>query len=609
MLRSAASDEESVSRIVPSRTVLWSGAESAPIALRELLAECGYSLHGRDLEDWPARRVAWLGSAALSARDQHDLSQRRVAVVHPDPGAADALAEALRARGAQVIVLSLGESGLDRAEALDPDAVILQPERFWPAGRAVIDALWQHPWLRWTPVLFVPAERLGRAAASAPDVRGVVQGLRTLCASYDLCSRRAGRNEPFELRLSQLGPVRMLRALLESRSSLRVRLEAPERVYELDLGEGLLIGARVSVQRGGRWEELLGVHALKSLLARLDGHVRVTPVDHPALTNVMAPLEAVLLSGHEAPLLAGPKGQVAQLPRREQATLAGMPAPLLQSRVSIEPARSPSAPEGESGDEDDTSPTTAFHGSVRPVSSPLASTGASASSARLRSRFAFVRAHGRALALASGLMAAGAGAGWAWLSARQDARFTAALPASNASPALSPANVAPGWPEESAPLALELVKPAAVEPAYASTEAAPPDADPRETLEVNAARAHEPGARAASAAQLTLRGQRLHRAGRLRAALTAYQAALEARPGMPRALAAIVELQLARRNPAQALETVHELLKRRKTPDDQRLLGDVYMQAGRREEAFAAYRRAAVRGNATARARLLRYDR
>src|SRR6185295_17901954 len=129
MLRSAATDDDFVSGIVPSQTVLWSGAVPAPAALRELLAECGYSLHGRDLEEWPSRRVAWLSPTQVSPRDKHDLTQRRLAVVHPDPGAADALAEALRARGAQVIVLSLGETGLDRAEALDPDAVILQPER------------------------------------------------------------------------------------------------------------------------------------------------------------------------------------------------------------------------------------------------------------------------------------------------------------------------------------------------------------------------------------------------------------------------------------------------------------------------------------------------
>jgi CheY-like chemotaxis protein len=602
MLRSAAADDEFVSGIVPSQTVLWTGAETAPAALRELLAECGYSLHGRDLDDWPARRVAWLAPAPVQARDKCDLSQRRLAVVHPDPGSADALAEALRARGAQVVVLSVGETGLERAEGLDPDAVIVQPERFWPAGRTVINALWQHPWLRWTPVLFVPAERLGSASASAPDVRELTLGLRTLCATYDLCARRAARKERFELQLSQLGPVRTLRALLESRCSLRLRLEAPERVYEIDLGEGLVIGGRVSVQREGDWEELLGVHAVKSLLARMDGRVHVTPVEHPALANIMAPLEAVLLSGQEEqPSSAVPRSDtgVSAL-RRVQATLHGMPAPLLQARAS-EAARAAGGPTSElaqprrarseelAEDDDDASPTRAFSASLRPAPAPIGDPEPSVRSVlALRRPAALVRAHWRKLALLAALLVAGAGALQSWPAAERAPRPPPPLPVPSAAPASSPVHSQP------APLA----DPAAASPVEAA-EAAPPAPAVAEPSEARAL--------AARANKLVLKGHRLRKVGRLRAARVAYHAALEARPGMPRALAGLVELQLLQRDPAQALEIVQELLKHRHTPDDLRLFGDVLLLAGRREEALAVYRGAAARGNATARARLKKH--
>jgi tetratricopeptide (TPR) repeat protein/CheY-like chemotaxis protein len=600
MLRSAAADDEFVSGIVPSQTVLWTGAETAPAALRELLAECGYSLHGRDLDDWPARRVAWLAPAPVQARDKCDLSQRRLAVVHPDPGSADALAEALRARGAQVVVLSVGETGLERAEALDPDAVIVQPERFWPAGRTVINALWQHPWLRWTPVLFVPAERLGSASASAPDVRELTLGLRTLCATYDLCARRAARKERFELQLSQLGPVRTLRALLESRCSLRLRLEAPERVYEIDLGEGLVIGGRVSVQREGDWEELLGVHAVKSLLARMDGRVHVTPVERPALANIMAPLEAVLLSGHEEQASAAAQRSDAGLSalRRVQATLHGMPAPLLQARAS-QAARAGGGPTSELAELrrarseqpadacDDASPTRAFPASLRPAPAPTGDPEPSVPPLQvLQGRgHAFVRAYWRKLALVAALLMASALL--AWPAAQRAPRPPPPLPVPGEASVSSPVHSQP------APLA----DPQAASPVDA-IEVAPVPAVPEPS---------EARALAARANTLVLKGHRLRKVGRLRAARVAYHAALEAQPGMPRALAGLVELRLLQRDPAQALEIVQELLKHRHTPDDLRLFGDVLLLSGRREEALAVYRGAAARGNASARARLKKH--
>jgi CheY-like chemotaxis protein len=507
MSRAAPADDEFVSGIVPSQTVLWSGAEPPPGVLRDLLAECGYALHGRDLDEWPARRVAWLWPAPLSARDKYDLTQRRLAVVHPDPGAADALAEALRARGAQVIVLSLGETGLDRAEALDPDAVIMQPERFWPAGRSVVNALWQHPWLRWTPVLFVPAERLGSASASAPDVRELAQGLRTLSAAYDQCSRRARGQDPFELRLCQLGPVRTLRALLESGSALRLRLEAPQRVYELDLGEGLVIGARVAIQRGPRWEELLGVHAVKSLLARMDGHVQVTRVAHPALANIMAPLEALLLSGPQAqPAAAAGKSPAALAGPRAQATLVGMPAPMLQlpAPQAAAAAEAPAIERGDleradamesDGEDDDASPTRTFQHSLRPLPAAVAEATlrvAPAPSARRRWR-ALASAHAGKLLLAVALFSGGA----VWAAARATLPVAVRIPPS-AAPTAPPVGAVP--------------PPLAPTPAIPAAEAAPAAPQPVVTRAPAEARAR------------ALRAKR-RRAARRRAAARAEAAA------------------------------------------------------------------------------------
>jgi tetratricopeptide (TPR) repeat protein len=171
---------------------------------------------------------------------------------------------------------------------------------------------------------------------------------------------------------------------------------------------------------------------------------------------------------------------------------------------------------------------------------------------------------------------------WTWPGAEQAAQS-------------SPRSV-PSGPPVSLPASAELA-PRAEPMLQLAAAAEPTERAPKE------ARAK---AQPARAKQLALKGHRLRKVGRLRAARQAYQAALVAQPGMPPALAGLVELQLAQHDAAQALETVQELLKHRQSPDDLRLLGDVSMLAGRREQALAAYHRAAARGNATARARLKR---
>jgi hypothetical protein len=587
--------------------------------LRELLAVSGYAMHERTADHCPVRRVAWLAQAPLQSRDKYDLAQRRIGVVHPEPGAADALAEALRARGAQVIVLSLGETGLSRAEALDPDVVVVQPERFLPEGSAVVGALWQHAWLCWTPVLFVPSESLGSgsAGARAPDVRELAVGIHTLCADYDLALRRARRREPFQLALAQLGPVRTLRAMLDSQSSLRLRIETPQRTYELDVGEGLLIGA--SSQRGTSQEELLGVHALTSLLASTRGQVSVRPVAHPALTNIMAPLEAMLLSECKAPPLADPAAergasQPSTAPGRYQSTLVGIPVPLLRLPAdNSDGARARPIPLAELGalsdpglhaeeEQEDASPTSAFSVSALP---PRLSSGPEQTVGGLSARSpqrneqatsqlgALLIAHRNKLAIGMAVVAVLAFA----LAALPVAERTHdALPAPR--PPV-PAQVASQATQRS--VREEAEQGPAQQAADAKRVALSAFAEEQSSVESRRALT-------ARAGKLVLKGHRLRRRGRLRAAHDAYRSALEVLPGFPRALAGLTEVYLAQRDHVKALETAQQLLEKRpRFADDQRLLGDVYMLAGRAEDALSAWMRGARQGSAVARARLKKH--
>ncbi len=285
-----------------TRGVLWLGRGAVPGELERLAASAEFSLRPRTDATWPAPRVAWLQSLPAIRRDHGSLARRRVAVLHPDPGAADAIAEALRGLGARAIVLGLSELGMARAEALDPEVIIVSPTHL-DGCRAMLDTLWSHRQLRWTPMLFVPDERLGPAGLDAPDVRELAITVGMLCAEHIFLGRRAQMESQFAIALHMLGPTRTLTALVETGRPLRACFRGEGCVIEVDVSEGIVVGAR-----GGEKEpeeaSLLGVHALAALYELTQGNIVIRHVEHPAVTNVMAPLEAVLLGAHHAPLMS-----------------------------------------------------------------------------------------------------------------------------------------------------------------------------------------------------------------------------------------------------------------------------------------------------------------
>jgi tetratricopeptide (TPR) repeat protein len=177
---------------------------------------------------------------------------------------------------------------------------------------------------------------------------------------------------------------------------------------------------------------------------------------------------------------------------------------------------------------------------------------------------------------------------WAWPNAERARLFAPPAATGASAREVQPSTLGPALAEASAP-----------EQPVVAPPAAEPDAQ---------ASAHKQAL--ARAGKLVLQGNRLRKRGKLRAAHDSYQRSLALLPDFPRALSGMTQLYLAQHEPAQALETVQALLRvRPRFPDDQRLLGDVYMAAGQPDDARAAWRRAASQGNALARARLRKYRR
>ena len=278
--------------------VLWLASAEPPAHYVSFLRSRGLTLcEPSNDRPMPAARLTMIEASTSPAARPPSLAGRRLAVMHPDPGSADALAQALRAKGAEVAALSLNPESLHRVEALDPDVVIMEAADFTGSCWEIVRKLWQHPRLRFATVLLATPELMGSERVSALDVHDLSFAVHRLAEDYEGVRLAAQKGEPVTLSLATLGPARTLRALLESGSSLRARFVTSECDLEVDVAEKIIVGAQSQPALGQ--EPLLGVHALALLMTQRSGSVQLRRVDHPAQTNVMAPLDTALHMARE----------------------------------------------------------------------------------------------------------------------------------------------------------------------------------------------------------------------------------------------------------------------------------------------------------------------
>jgi hypothetical protein len=275
------------------QSVLWlCGAEPSPAVARQL-AQRGMALCRRGpLADWPAARLSPLGMRSIPILRSATLEGRRIAVQHSDPERSCALAQALAARGAEVMELGR-DPGLTAAETFDPDAVAVDVAEFVGASWSAVSALWQHPRLRWAPVLLMPQELMGADGVSTRDAQMLGIALEALDAAWHGIAAMAVRGKPFTVPINALGPARTLRALLSTKRALRARFMTEQARIEVDLAGHEVCGARAH-GGPGEHELLIGTDALVALLDAEHGSVRVCEVACPTMSNVMAPLSVAL---------------------------------------------------------------------------------------------------------------------------------------------------------------------------------------------------------------------------------------------------------------------------------------------------------------------------
>jgi hypothetical protein len=596
-----------------SESVLWLGEGHAPALLAAHLREHGLALvnEPRAFDSQfdgvlPARRIALLDELALRVTGRLSLGGRRIALVHPDPHSAEALSLSLTARGAQVVALSHQRESFQRAEQLDPDIVLIEPDHFYGDCWSIVAAIWDHPRLRWATLLQIRPESLGFGGVSVPDVRLLCAAIQNLSIDVDRLAEPLRHEPSFDVHLDRLGPARTLRLLVESERSLRAEFWTPEATIDVDVAKELVIGAR-GVRHTEPPQRVHGPAALAVLLELEQGVVSVHEVSHPAVANVMAPFDAAL---H----FAGETGaqQDTELPTRPQPL--DQPFDDIPTRQWEEPPQL--ADEASHSSFETLDITVANEPSpVAPISAPVHMSSLDPDNDfQTRPRVAVdsapFRVHqqrlwGSIIGGAAGVAAALLLTWAVWPSGEREP----ALSMREADRAPQPAAASAPEPEPAVPPSastprLESSTPAASAPTPAAGDPPEEEADDDEPVD------EEPPtgslrAKALRANAVAENGNYLRTHGFYTEARGKYLEALELYADCPRALAGLAKLAIMQREGEQAVKHAEQLVGLRPGQGAYHLLlGDAYKAADLPDKARAAWRVAARLGNTKARTRL-----
>ncbi|MGE3629063.1 MAG: hypothetical protein AB7P00_04075, partial [Sandaracinaceae bacterium] len=241
--------------------------------------------------------VELLSLDSSTERASEVLGQLRVLLVDNDPARADTLTQGLRARGALVFVTDESGRGLERAVGLDPQVAIVDQSGLEGPGFEVVRQIRRDPRMRWASIFVAPWGEIWPAGAPAPDIDALAAQIEPLLAPERELRVRGSSGEPFDTRLEATGPSRMLRQLVLTDATLHVTIRSSKATVEVDIAEGLIVGAAATLRPGGTAE---GPAALAALLSLNSGRVHVEPRANPSVANVMSPVdEALSLASRE----------------------------------------------------------------------------------------------------------------------------------------------------------------------------------------------------------------------------------------------------------------------------------------------------------------------
>ncbi len=223
-----------------------------------------------------------------------DVRGLRIVIADTDSARADAVAQALRDAGGEVLVTdyNLSEARLARLHPFDPSVVVCGERELDGPALKLLDHMRSDLRLRWAALLVARWSEVWPESLNSPVVDPLLGSISALAEAERSVTQRAAFKIPFDLRLESIGPARLLRALESIDGSVRVTVHNPRLQAQIDLSDGLIVGA--TARKTGNDDALEGSAALATLLVLRSGRVNVRPVDAPAVANVMATVEGAL---------------------------------------------------------------------------------------------------------------------------------------------------------------------------------------------------------------------------------------------------------------------------------------------------------------------------
>ena len=246
-----------------------------------------------EFHEQPGGTIALLGADDDGSRnDRADIRQMRVLLADDDVTRADAVAQELRERGANVVMTDLAGTRIERARDLDPAVLIIGDAELRGAGYQLVRRMREDRRLRWAFLLVVQWDDVWSPDDPAPLVDRIVNKLFSLAETERTLRARAQEGEPFDTRLEVVGPARLLRALAHGKGTFRALVHNRRAQIRVDFAQGLIAGAVAEVRDGEK--KLYGPAALAAVLSVASGKVRIEPVASPAAANIMATVDAAL---------------------------------------------------------------------------------------------------------------------------------------------------------------------------------------------------------------------------------------------------------------------------------------------------------------------------
>lgn len=277
----------------------------------------------------------------------------RLVVVGRQPARIDVLAQALRRRGARVVVAEPSGAGLEAARRLDPHAIALARS---PGERGVIEMLRNDPILRWAFVIPFRWRALvgpGGVVDPAPILERAEPWLRQ---ERTLLGRL--REHPVvHASLGLLGPGRLLRALADTRAGVRIEIAAPGGRGVIDVEAGSVCAKWWP--EGEARPRFTGAAAVAAFLAADEAWLRFLRGASPGPDAERVSLSAALAwaaanldeVAHDAPTrprlrLVSPPPEPAPAPPRSApaAPRSWLPPPIPEAAPAPEPRRSALVP-------------------------------------------------------------------------------------------------------------------------------------------------------------------------------------------------------------------------------------------------------------------------